>query len=66
MKITLLAAIAAIALSLSGTSDVFAAPVDGAAISGASSFSAPISKAHWCRVHRWCEHGHCWVHRHCW
>ncbi|MEW6436391.1 MAG: hypothetical protein AB1508_04390 [Pseudomonadota bacterium] len=66
MKITLLAAFAAIVLGLTGTSELLAAPANGAAISGASNYSAPISKAHWCRVHRWCEHGRCWVHRHCW
>jgi hypothetical protein len=65
MKITMLAVMAAIALSLSGTSAVFAAPVDGTAISGASNFSVPISRARWCHVHRWCKDGHCWLHRHC-
>lgn len=66
MKISFLAVVAAIGLSLAGVTGAFAAPASGAAISAAPHFSAPITKAHWCRVHRWCEHGRCWVHRHCW
>jgi hypothetical protein len=65
MRMTLLAAIAAIGIGLAGPSGALAAPVNTSVVGQTANVSAPVLKA-WCKVHRWCEMGRCWVHRHCW
>jgi hypothetical protein len=65
MRTIVLAAISVLCLGLVGAS-ASAAPLNATAIGRTASSTSPVTKAYYCRVHRWCEHGRCWVHRHCW
>ena len=66
MRMSILAATAAIALGTIGLSGANAAPISGGAINGTASASS-LTQPVWWHHHWW--HHHCWWrhgYRHCW